>query len=279
MDATQGRIAALRRRRILASTFTLAAVIATALAVQSTANRLGDASTVTGWTLLVATASLYLLTLRKKLIRYSFGPVSGWLQAHSYTGSFASIVFLMHIGWPVRGWFEAALATCFVIVAVTGIMLAYMSRSLPKRLAAIKQDFRLELIPSLRLAVTKEAHELALQSASFGEGATLAEFYQRRLLPFFLSRRSPLYRLVPTGYTRRQLLRELSDLDRYLAAQGLQSRQQLASMVQAKDDLDYHHALQTRLRTMFAMHIALTWSLAVMIAVHVVLVYRFQGTL
>lgn len=279
MDATQGRMTSLRRRRIIASSLTLVAVIATALAVQSTANRLGDTATATGWTLLVSTTGLYLLSLRKKLIQHRLGPVSAWLQMHTYMGSFASIVFLMHIGWPIRGWFEIALATCFTIVAVTGIVLTYMSRSLPRRLAAIKQDFRLELIPALRLSVTKDAHELAIQSASFGEGATLVEYYQRRLLPFFLSRRSLLYRLIPTGYTRRQLLRELNDLDRYLAHQGLQSRQQLASMVQAKDDLDYHYALQTRLRMMFAMHIALTWSLAVMIAIHVVLVYRFQGAM
>lgn len=278
MDATQGRITALRRRRIIASSLTLAAVIVTALAVQSIANRLGDVSTATGWTLLIATAGLYLLSLRKKLIQHNLGPVSAWLQMHTYMGSFASVVFLMHIGWPVRGWFEIALATCFVIVAVTGIVLAYMSRSLPKRLAAIKQDFRLELIPNLRVSVTKEAHVLAIQSADFGEGSTLVEYYQRRLLPFFLSRRSLLYRLIPNGFTKRQLLRELHDLDRYLAHQGLQSRKQLTHMVQTKDDLDYHYALQTRLRTMFAMHIALTWSLAIMIAVHVVLVYRFQGT-
>jgi hypothetical protein len=277
MDASQGRIASLRRRRIIASLLTLVAVIATALAVQSVANRMGDTSTATGWTLLIATAGLYLLSLRKKLIQHRMGPVAAWLQMHTYMGSFASVVFLMHIGWPVRGWFEIALASCFTIVAVTGIALTYMSRSLPKRLAAIKQDYRLELIPALRLSVTKDAHELAIHSASFGEGATLVEYYQRRLLPFFLSRRSLLYRMIPTGYTRRQLLRELNDLDRYLAYQGLQSRQQLATMVQTKDDLDYHHALQTRLRMMFAMHIALTWSLAVMIAVHVVLVYRFQG--
>lgn len=278
MDATQGRLASLRRRRIIASSLTLLAVIATAVAVQSVANRLGDASTATGWTLLVATAGLYLLSLRKKLIQHRLGSVSAWLQMHTYMGSFASIVFLMHIGWPIRGWFEIALATCFAIVAVTGIVLTYMSRVLPKRLSAIKQDFRLELIPALRLSVTKDAHELAIHSASFGEGATLVEFYQRRLLPFFLSRRSWFYRFVPTGFTRRQLLRELHDLDRYLAEQGLQSRMQLATMVQTKDDLDYHYALQTRLRTLFVMHVALTWSLAVMIAIHVVLVYRFQGT-
>ena len=279
MDATQGRLALMHRRRIIASSLTLIAVLATAVAVQSVANRLGDASTTTGWTLLVATAGLYLLSLRKKLIQHRLGSVSAWLQMHTYMGSFASVVFLMHIGWPIRGWFEIALATCFAIVAVTGIVLTYMSRTLPKRLSAIKQDFRLELIPALRLSVTQDAHELAIHSASFGEGATLVEYYQRRLLPFFLSRRSWLYRLVPTGFTRRQLFRELHDLDRYLAEQGLQSRRQLATMVQTKDDLDYHYALQTRLRTLFAMHIALTWSLAVMIAIHVVLVYRFQGTL
>lgn len=278
MDATQGRLASLRRRRIIASSLTLLAVISTVVAVQSVANRLGDASTATGWTLLVATAGLYLLSLRKKLIQHRLGSVSAWLQMHTYMGSFASIVFLMHIGWPIRGWFEIALATCFAIVAVTGIVLTYMSRALPKRLSAIKQDFRLELIPALRLSVTKDAHELAIHSASFGEGATLVEFYQRRLLPFFLSRRSWFYRFLPTGFTRRQLLRELHDLDRYLAEQGLQSRMQLAMMVQTKDDLDYHYALQTRLRTLFVMHIALTWSLAIMIAIHVVLVYRFQGT-
>ncbi len=279
MDATKGRLVSFRHRRIIASSLTLLAVIATALAVQSIANRLGDTSTTTGWTLLVSTAGLYLLSLRKKLIQLRLGSVSAWLQMHTYMGSFASIIFLMHIGWPIRGWFEIGLAACFVIVAVTGIVLTYMSRSLPKRLAAIKQDFRLELIPALRLSVTKDAHELAIHSAGFGEGATLVEYYQRRLLPFFLSRRSLLYRLVPTGYTRRQLLRELHDLDRYLAGQGLQSRQQLANMVQTKDDLDFHYALQTRLRMMFAMHIALTWSLAIMIAVHVLLVYRFQGAL
>jgi hypothetical protein len=278
MDATKGRLASLRQRKIIASTLTLAAVIATALAVQSVANRLGDVSTTTGWTLLAATAGLYLLSLRKKMIQFRLGPVAAWLQMHTYMGSFASVVFLMHIGWPIRGWFEIGLGLCFAIVAVSGIVLALMSRALPKRLAAIKQDFRLESIPALRLALTNDAHQLALKSASYGEGATLVECYQRRLLPFFLSRRSVLYRLVPTGRTRRQLLRELSDLDRYLAGEGLQCRQQMAAMVQAKDDLDYHYALQRQLRTMFAMHVALTWSLVVMIALHVVLVYRFQGT-
>ncbi len=266
-----------RRRRVLASTSTLIAVAVTALIVQWTRNRLGDESTVTGWTLLASTAGLYLLTARKKLIQMKLGPVSAWLQMHAYMGSFASVVFLMHIGWPIRGIFETFLAACFVIVAVSGMVLGVMSRMTPRKLAAIPMDYHLDQIPALQAAVARDAHQTAIRSADFGEGATLAEYYQRRLLPFFQLPRSWFYRMIPNGIRRRKLLRELGDLDRYLAKQGIASRRSLAAMVRSKDDLDYHYALQKRLQLLFTAHVALTWALALMITVHVVLVYRFQG--
>lgn len=264
-------------RRSWATTITLIAVGLTALAVQRAQNTLGDAAIVSGATLLAATAGLYLLSLRKRFTSPRLGRVSIWLQVHLYMGTFASLVFLMHIGWPVRGWFEGLLATCFIIVAGSGMVLGVMNRITPRRLAALAVDHRLELIPALQISVAEEAHRLALASADLGEGATLAEFYQRRLLPFFHHPRPILYRMIPSGNQRRRLLLELSGLDRYLAEKGRASRASLAAMVQAKDDLDYQQALQIRLRMFYALHVALTWSLAVMIAVHVVLVVRFQG--
>ncbi len=268
-----------RMRRTLSMTITLLAVGLTASAVQSTRDHLGDASTLTGWTLLVSTAALYLLTARKQFIAQRLGRVAIWLQFHVYLGTFASIVFLMHIGWPVRGLFEIALATCFAIVAVSGIVLGVMSRRTPRKLASIPVDHRLEQIPVLRAAVAREAHAAALASAELGEGATLAEYYQQRLLPFFQSPRGWLYHLLPSGIERRRLLREIDDLQRYLAEPGNASRSSLAAMVMTKDDLDYQYALQTRLRWLVALHVSLTWGLALMIGVHVVLVYRFQGAL
>ncbi|MFN3190625.1 MAG: hypothetical protein ACE361_08890 [Aureliella sp.] len=268
-----------RQRRWMSATFTLACVAITAGALQYCRDHLGDESTMTGWTLLAATVGLYLLSLRKKLIRWKMGPVAGWLQMHAYLGSFASIVFLMHIGWPVRGIFESLLAFSFAFVSVSGIVLGYLSRSTPRKLAAIAQDHHLERIPALQASVAQSAHAVAIASADFGEGATLSEFYQRRLLPFFQMRRGLFYTLLPNGMRRRQLLRELGDLDRYLAEQGVESRKQLADMVCSKDDLDYHCALQTRLRALFTAHVALTWALAVMVGVHVVLVFRFQGAM
>ena len=268
-----------RTRRIFATTLTLLAVGLTALTLEWTRMRMGDESTLSGWTLIASTAGLYLLSARKQLVGPRWGPVAMWMQMHVYMGSFASIVFLMHIGWPIRGVFESALAAVFVFVAVTGMLLGRLSRTMPKRLAAIPKDHPLERVPALQLTVAREAHQVAMASAEHGEGATLAEYYQRRLLPYFQTPRRWVYLIVPNGLRRRSLLRELNDLDRYLAEHGIQSRQSLSAMVQAKDDLDFQHALQTRLRTMFMLHVSLTWALALMIAVHVVLVYRFQGAM
>ena len=250
-----------------------------ALAVQATRDSLGDESLLTGWALLVSTAGLYLLSLRKKWVAARLGPVSAWLQVHVYLGVFASCIFLMHIGWPIHGPFESLLALCFCIVAISGVALGVLSRTTPRKLAAIERDYRVEEIPALQAAVAQDAHQIAIGSSELGEGATLSEYYQRRLLPYFQTPRGLAYQLVPTGYKRRQLLCELEDLDRYLADKGAISRRTLSAMVRSKDDLDFHYALQTRLRMLLALHVALTWSLALMIGVHVVLVYRFQGAL
>ena len=266
-----------RTQRALSSSLTLLAVGLTAAAMQAVSDRLGDPATLSGWTLLASTAGLYLLAARKQNRWLRSGPVAAWLQWHTYMGTFASLVFLMHIGWPIRGMFEIALASCFAIVAISGIGLAIVSRRAPRQLAAVRPAQRLEHIPALRGSLAGEAHQEALASAALGEGATLAEFYQQRLLPFFQTPRHPLYRLFPSGRQRRLLLRELDDLQRYLAEQGNEARLRLSALVAAKDDLDFQDALQHRIRWIYALHVALTWALAMMIGVHVVLVYRFQG--
>lgn len=100
----------LARQRQLAIAITIACVVLTMMCMQYVSNQLGDRAVFTGWVLLVATASLYLLTLRKKWIQLKLGPVAMWLKVHVYVGSFASCIFLMHIGWPIRGLFESSLA-------------------------------------------------------------------------------------------------------------------------------------------------------------------------
>ena len=268
-----------RYRRLRNLTLLTLLIAITWIGLDRVGSRLGDQSTFTGVVLLLGTLSLYLLTWRKRVATTRMGPVSAWLQLHMYMGVFSSVVFLMHVRWPIQGPFELCLAACFIFVAVSGVILAIATRLTPLKLAALRQDFPLEKISQLQHAVANDAHDVAISSTRLGEGATLSEYYQRRLLPYFQAQRGSLYRLIPTGGKRRQLLRELDDLDRYLAAEGLKHRQQLSAMVQSKDDLDYHLALQTRLRMLYTAHFALTWTMLILIGVHIVLVVRFSGTL
>ncbi len=269
----------LTQRRMKSLTVTLTAVVLTWFCVDMISQRLGDEATFTGLILLISIVSLYLLSIRKAWITCRLGPVAAWLQMHVYVGVFASLIFLTHIRWPVRGPFELCLAACFLFVAVSGMALGIMSRMTPRRLAAIKHEFAFEQIPALQFSLAEDAHRAAISSTKQGEGATLSEYYQRRLLPYFQGRRGWLFQLLPTSILRRKLLRELEDLDRYLSSSGLGYRKQLSAFVQSKDDLDYHFALQSRLRLFFTLHVALTWTLVVLIAVHVVLVLRFSGAL
>lgn len=279
MAAIQSRVTFLRLRRGVAMIFTLLAVWITWILLESVRRSLGDPAMTTGWTLLASTLGLYGLGLRKRLRPRSLGNVAAWLQVHTYLGIFALVIFCWHVGWPVRGLFEGALASVFLFIAVSGGVLIWYSRRIPKQLAALKCDYRLEDIACLHAELATAAHNVAIESSDAGSGATLAEYYQRRLIRFFHAPRSLFYRWVPTGVKRRQLLCELDDLDRYLNVEGCAYRRQLSALVIKKDDTDFHRALQLRLRFLVTAHVALTWSLLLLIVVHVVLVLRFQGAM
>ncbi|GIW98998.1 MAG: hypothetical protein KatS3mg111_2331 [Pirellulaceae bacterium] len=239
--------------------------------------RLGDAAILSGWLLLSAYVGLMLLWIRKRIYARRWGRVAGWLALHRRLGWFAAAVFMMHIGWPIEGRFEQVLAMSFLVVTATGILVSIASRTVPRRLLALPTDYRWEQIPALQRQVAQQAHCQAIASASFDEGATLAEFYHTQLLPFFQGSRSWLYVAWPSGSRRRRLVGQLHQLRRYLGPRGKEVEQTLARLVQQKDDLDYHYALQRRLRVAYAAHVALTWALGMMIAAHVVLALRFQG--
>ncbi len=279
MVAIQNRLSFLRTRRVLASIFTLIAVAITVLLLEQVNQWLGDPAMTSGWTLLVSTLGLYGLSVRKRLMAYPLGRVATWLQVHTYMGSFALAAFCLHVGWPIRGLFEIALASMFLFIAGSGVVLLWYSRRVPKLLSAVKRDLRFEDIPQLQAQLADQAHRAVLASAETAAGATLADYYQRRLLNFFHAPRSLVYRLVPTGHKRRLLLRELDDLDRYLDPPSMPYRERLSALVIKKDDTDFHRAMQQRLRWLITAHVALTWSLLVMIALHVVLVLRFQGAM
>ncbi|MFO1065303.1 MAG: hypothetical protein U0892_15665 [Pirellulales bacterium] len=280
MASIQGRIVSFQARRLFSLTITAAVICTAAAAFVWIETSMYDKAIASGWTLLVSTAGLYGLSLRKRWAGGRRIPMAAWLQFHSYLGTFALAAFCLHVRWPIRGQFELALGAMFLFVSLSGIFLLVLSRRMPRLLSAVKSDARLEDIPRLRAELGDRVHDhLALDASQLGEGAALAELYEHRLLKFFHSPRSLWYRTFPNGHTRRRLLRDLEDMDRYLDPQGRSTRQVFSELVIRKDDLDFHQAIQRRLRNLVTLHTAFTWSLILMIAVHVVLALEFQGAM
>ena len=72
---------------------------------------------------------------------------------------------------------------------------------------------------------------------------------------------------------------QLNNMDRYLPEEGHSPKQKLIDLVSQKDDLDYHYAMQGRLKLWLFVHIGTTYSMIVFAVFHTVMVHAFHGGL
>lgn len=237
--------------------------------------RFGRSDLFTGYSLLAVCVLLAFLSVRKRMLALPIGPVKIWLQVHLFAGVLSLVLFVLHVGWFNGGWLELMLGSLFLWIGGTGVYLWYLSRRIPKRLLAVGRDVVLEEIPSLQQQYSEQAYQLALKSTQLGEGVTLADHYQQRLLPYFHSSRSLFFWIVPSIRKRRRLLRELDTLDRYLGATGRELRNQICDLVRKKDELDVHWAMQNQLRFCLTLHVVGLWAFALLITVHVATALAF----
>ena len=106
---------------------------------------------------------------------------------------------------------------------------------------------------------------------------TLGEFYDVRLHDYFSTRRGWGYRLWPTSALRKSLLAELTEATRYLSDAERRTAEDLFALVRRRDDLDYHEAIQWRLRVWLFVHIGLTYPLLAAAGLHAWLAHVFYG--
>jgi len=106
-------------------------------------------------------------------------------------------------------------------------------------------------------------------------GEVLNRFYDSELSLYFNGGPSLAYRLFPSGRQRRRLLRGLKELDRYVGADCKQAAGQLAALIRRRDDLDYQHALQLRLRIWLVFHCIVSVVLVVGGITHAIIAWRF----
>jgi hypothetical protein len=237
--------------------------------------RFGRPDLFTGYALLGVCLLLAFLSVRKRMLALPIGPVKIWMQVHLYAGVLSLVLFVLHIGWFNGGWLELMLGSLFLWIGGTGVYLWFLSKRIPKRLLGVGRDVVLEEIPHMQQQQAEQAYELALKSTQLGEGVTLADYYQQKLVPYFHSPRSLFFGIVPSIRTRRRLLRELDMLDRYLGAEGRELRNQICDLVRKKDELDVHWAMQNQLRFCLTMHVVGLWAFAMLVTVHVASVLAF----
>jgi len=232
----------------------------------------------TGYVLLAAILFLGLYNLRKKLPVLPWTTSAGWLQTHLYVGLGTAVLFGLHVdwGWP-NGVFETILAGLFVATFASGLLGLYWTRTLPPKLARVSEEVIYERIPLLRSQLRNRAEQVVLETVRTAGATTLGKFYSERLHPFFEQSRGVRYFLKPNNRLRRQLFAELTEVNRYLSEPERKTCEQLFALIRRRDDLDYHAALQGRLKAWLFMHIGLTYPLIAIACVHGLLAHLFDG--
>ena len=239
---------------------------------------LWNSSYLTGYILLASIVFLTAFNLRKKLpFLPGIGTASTWMQIHIYVGLSTFLMFGLHVAWRIPdGWLEGALAVLYLIVALSGLYGLFITRIIPKRLSGIGHEVIYERIPEMRMRLASNAKQIALGNVE--ASGVIANFYLRNLLPYFEQPRGVAYFLYPTGRRKRRLIQDLLELKRYLSTDQREIGQTLAAFVQRKDDLDYHQAMQGRLKAWLFFHIGFTYSLLAVSMLHALLVHAFIGS-
>lgn len=265
-----------RRRRNAAITVILAVLL---IAFQNTYEAtLWSGEFLSGWLLLGAVVLLALYRARKKLPVLPVGSSAAWLQVHIYLGWLSVVLFLMHVRWGLpTGWLEGFLAAVFTLVAASGVLGAFLSRALAKRLTRRGEEVILERIPFFIAELRAEVEETALRAAQETESSSISDFYDNSLRQFFRGPRNMGQHLIASNRASFVIYRELDDIGRYLDPREQEYAEHLRDLIRRKDDLDFSHALQTALKAWLFVHVPLTYGLLILALLHLVLVHAFGG--
>lgn len=266
-----------RRRRNLLVAASVVLLIGVWVYLQE--QNLRNTSFSTGYLLMGCLLFLAAFNLRKMMpFLTQLGSAKAWMQLHIYVGFSTFAFFAFHIGFSIpSGMFESVLAGLYLTVAMSGVYGLYATRVFPKRLAALPEEVIFENIPSLRQQIAQQTKSLVLTACKSSD--VLARFYANRLMEFFEQPRSLAYLVNPSGRLRRQLMAEIHEMNRFLGENEREVGGQLSDFVRQKDDLDYHYAIQGRLKIWMFVHVGLTYSLLIAAIVHGLLAHGFHGGL
>jgi hypothetical protein len=262
-------------RRVRSAVAATGFVVAVVLATRWLDSRLGHGSWLSGQVLAGVVLFLAAFRARKLFPGVSWlGTASFWMQLHAWCGIAALVLFGLHVGWSwPNGVFERCLALSFLLTGASGVYGLVITRLLPRRLASLAQQAAFEQIPRLRAELAAKSWQIA----GPGSGTTLARHYVNHVAAFFQLPRSLAFQLAPSARQCKRIVAGIRALDRYLTEPERAASRELMQIVREKDDLDYHRAIQGRLKWWLVGHLALTAVLLVLAGLHVAIVVAFAG--
>lgn len=266
----------LRNRRRLGLLITFIAILIVYRWQTIIDNQLGHASIFTGSILLSCLVLLSAIGLRKRLVMLPILSVATWMQIHIYTGIFATVVYLFHVPSIIaNGIFEGGLSWLFLIVSLSGFYGVYVSRTAPRKMTNVPGEYRFDLIGWHRQRLAEAAAEVLQNVDRSLASPVLADFYRDSLQPYFSASVPLNFVLIPSSTRRKRLLAAIQDLDRYLSTSTRAAAGQLAALVRTRDELDFHYAMQLRLRAWIVVHASLSVILLAWSMLHTLLVIGF----
>jgi hypothetical protein len=231
-----------------------------------------------GWLLLAGVTFLTLFNIRKKLPMLPLGAARHWTQLHIYIGFVTAGLFALHAGLSLPGGvLDSGLWLAFVLVVLSGVVGAYLSRTVPLRLREASEPILLERIPGYRAQLAREAAEIAEQSIVDQASLTISTFYAAKIHDFMQGPRNLFAHLGGSDRGVLPYTAGLDALERYVDDTGKEIIAELRDRVVAKNDLDFQYAHLMMLRLWLFVHIPATYGLLVFAAVHVAAVYAFSS--
>jgi len=239
---------------------------------------LRDARFFDGWILIAGLGAQLALHVRKRFQAFPVGYASGWMTVHIYCGYFVVAAFILHTGFSLPdSQLEWALWVAFVVVAVTGVLGSYLTRTIPGKLDQDTAHMTFERIPALRYQLAGQVDALALDSVEKVGSLAISEFYVDQLRGFFHKPRNLFAHLRGSRQPLNRICSELDNLERYVDEPGKQTLNSIKDLVIAKDKLDFQYAHQGLLQTWLFLHVPATYGLIVLAVLHVAVVYAYSS--
>lgn len=239
---------------------------------------LRDPRFLDGWTLTAGCLAQLLFSARRKLPLAPLGRVTPWMQAHIYTGYFLVAAFAFHTQFELPdGVLESALWGLFLILVLSGMIGAYLSRVVPAKLAQGGRQIAFEDIPAAQFELARRVDDLALGAADGTGSLSISDLYATSLHGFLNGPRNILAHLKRSNRTVRRVCDEIDSANPYLDAGGKETLQSIRGLVVEKDELDDQYAHQLLLKGWLFVHIPATYGMIVLALVHIAVVYAYAA--